>query len=80
MSCDLVVSLQMVQVLEGMGLGQYVGVVKQEALDGKIFLDLDEDILTREMGVASRIHRLKVLKVISGDYDARNFIMGHTCV
>lgn len=59
-----------------MGLGQYVGVVKEERLDGEIFQDLDEEMLTHEMGMASRIHRLKVLKLISGDYDARNYLIG----
>ena len=71
---------QMIQVLEGMGLAQYTEVVKQEVLDGKIFLDLDEATLSQEMGVASRIHRIKMLKLIGGDYDARDFIMGQTSV
>ena len=71
---------QLVQVLEGMGLKQYVGVVKEEALDGAILLELDEETLTQEIGMSSRIHRLKVLKLIHGDYDARNYTMELTSV
>lgn len=67
----------MVQVLEGMGLEQYVAIIQKEALDGEIFLELDEKTLSQEMGVASKIHRIKLLKLISGDYDARDYVVGH---
>ncbi len=56
---------------------------KIDAVDNEkhdIFLELDEETLARELGIASRIHRLKVLKLISGDYDARSYLGGCTSV
>ncbi len=64
---------QVTQVLEGMGLSDYKDVVEREGIDGEILAELDEATLIKEMGVASRIHRLKIMKLISGDYDARNY-------
>lgn len=61
-------------VLEGMGLGQYGSVVQDETLDGAIFCELDEDTLTQELGMASKIHRLKVLKLISGQYESNTAV------
>ena len=65
---------QLKTVLEGMNLGQYTAIVEEETLDGEIFMELDEDTLTKELGIASRIHRVKVLKLITGDYDAQTFM------
>lgn len=66
----------MQKVLVSLGLQQYVGIVEQEGLDGGIFVELDEDTFSQEMGVESRIHRLKMMKLIGGHYDVQNLLMG----
>ena len=63
----------MQMVLEGMGLQQYVAIIQKENLDGEIFSALDEKTLTQDMGVSSRIHQLKLLKLISGEYSASSY-------
>lgn len=70
----IIMRLQVKLVLEGMGLQQYGTVVQVETLDGAIFCELDEDTLTQELGIASKIHRLKVLKLINGQYDSRTYM------
>ena len=62
-------------VIEGMGLRQYVPIVQKEQLDGEMFLDLDETTLTQELGVVSHIHRLKLMKLIGGEYKASAYYM-----
>lgn len=57
-----------------MSLKQYNGVIKEEVIDGEIILDLDTPTLAEEIGVTSRIHQLKIMKLISGEYDARIYL------
>ena len=71
---------QITEVLVGLSLKQYVGVVQEEALDGGILVELDEETLITELGMTSRIHRLKIMKLIGGDYDARTYIEQSTSV
>lgn len=71
---------QLKKVLEGMNLEQYTVIIQQERLDGDIFLELDEETLTQELGITSRIHRLKVLKLITGEYDAHTYMEHFTPV
>ena len=70
---ETVLTSQMQLVMEGMGLKQYMTVIQKEKIDGEIFLELDETTLTQELGVTSRIHRLKLLKLIGGEYSAHTY-------
>ena len=50
-----------------MDLPQYREAFSKEWVDGEVFKDLDEEAL-QELGVASKLHRLKLMKVITGAY------------
>ena len=50
-----------------MFLPQYKEAFSKEWVDGEIFKDLDEEAL-QELGVASKVHRIKLMKVITGSH------------
>lgn len=66
--------LQILHVLDSMGLSQYKEVFSRECIDGAILLELDADVLSCELGVKSKIHCVKLTKLISGDYSIQQFL------
>ncbi len=51
-----------------MGMKQYQDKFKREQVDGEILAECDETVLTNDLGVTSRLHRMRLLKIISGTY------------
>lgn len=43
---------------------QYKDAFKQEMVDGEILLEIDEVVLEQELGMKSKLHRLRLLKYI----------------
>ena len=56
-------SLQILEVLDAVGLSQYRHAFAREVIDGEIFAVLDDDTLADELGVTSKIHRMRLLKL-----------------
>ena len=54
---------QVLKALDDVGLSQYKEVFASEAVDGEMFQMLDDDILSTELGVNSRLHRVRLLKM-----------------
>ena len=61
-------------MLDNMSLGAYKSVFEQENISGHLLLGFDDGFLERELGVRSRIHRLKFMKLIKGQYSAEKFL------
>ena len=59
---------QVLKLLEVMNLQQYVDTFRQQHINGDILSDCDEDILQNELEVKSRLHRLRLQRVITGQY------------
>ena len=60
-------SLQQVeQLLSKLGLDKHRESFKRERIDGSILVELDEEILEKELGVDSKIKRIKLLRVLNG--------------
>lgn len=57
---------QVLTLLDYMNLKQYKDSFSTEVVDGAIFAQLDDTILEHDLGVQSRLHRLKLLRVITG--------------
>ncbi len=53
----------MQKALDTVGLPQYKESFAREAVDGEVFMFLDEDILCHELGVNSRLHRVRLMKM-----------------
>ena len=56
----------MIDLLEILGLTKYKNVFIDEEISGALLQELDEEILKVELGITSRLHRLKLLRVIDG--------------
>ena len=67
--------MQVLQLLDNMNLGAYKSVFEKENISGDILLGFDDGILERQLGIRSRIHRLKFMKLISGEYSAEKFLL-----
>ena len=55
---------QVVALLQAAGLEQYETVFRTEMIDGDIFCELDEQTLETELCVTSKLHRLRLMKLI----------------
>ena len=53
-------------MLDKLGLGQYKDTFRNEAINGTIFIDLDEEIIENELKVKSKIHRIKIMRLVTG--------------
>ena len=60
--------------MEAMSLGQYKDKILEEQLSGEILLECDDTILQDEVGMTSRIHRIRLMKVISGQHSAKTWL------
>ena len=61
-------------MLEAMKLGQYKEGFLAEEISGEILVECDEEVLQHELGMSSKIHRIKLMKVITGQHSAKAFI------
>ena len=57
-----------------MDLKQYTSTFKSEHVTGDILIECDDDVLKVELGVSSKLHRLRLLKVIKGQYSCKAYL------
>ncbi len=50
-----------------MGLKAYHDSFIEEQVNGEILSECDEDVLKNDLKVTSKLHRMRILKVISGE-------------
>ena len=67
--------MQVLKLLDNMNLSAYKYTFEKENISGDLLLGFDDGILERELGVKSRIHRLKFMKLIQGQYSAEKFLL-----
>lgn len=67
-------SLQILSLLEAMDLGQYREVFHREHVTGEILVECTEEVLQNELEITSKIHRIRLMKIISGQHSATNFL------
>ena len=53
-------------MLELAGLSQYREIVLAEQVSGEVLIDCDDNMLERDLGIKSKIHRMKFMTVIEG--------------
>ena len=53
-------------MLDNLKLSQYKEKFEEEQINGSLLLDLDDEILKDELGMTSKLHRLKIVRVIEG--------------
>ena len=57
-----------------MNLQQYQDTFKSEQIDGEVLAECDEAVLEHELGITSRLHRLRLMKIITGQSSAAVFL------
>ena len=66
--------LQVQNLLDIMQLPQYKERFADESISGAILSDIDEEILQEELGVTSRLHRMRLMKVVNGDHSVERIL------
>jgi hypothetical protein len=66
--------MQVAKLMELMSLGQYREKILSEHISGEILLECDDAILQEEIGVTSRIHRIRIMKIISGQHSTKTML------
>ena len=66
-------SLQVGDLLERMKLSQYREIFAEQEITGAILSQCTTEVLKMELGVASRIHRLRLFQIITGEISATHF-------
>lgn len=61
-------------MMAAMSLGQYCDKILSEHISGEILMECDDAILEEEIGVTSRIHRIRIMKIISGQHSAESLL------
>lgn len=61
-----------------MNLGQYKAKFANEMITGELLIELGQEDLERELEVKSKIHRLRLMKIIDGHHSARNILEGQS--
>ena len=56
-----------------MNLHEYKAAFAREQVTGDILADLSEEDLKNELGVSSRIHRIRLMKFITGVHSVSDF-------
>ena len=55
-------------LLKSAGLETYAEVFKAECISGDILQEIDESVLSKELGVTSKLHRIRMMRLISGKF------------
>lgn len=61
-----------------MDLAQYKETIIRECIGGDILCELDEQSLESDLGVAAKLHRVRLMKVINGHHSAEQFLTQST--
>ena len=69
----------MLNLLDSMSLEKYQENFKREQVNGEILSECDEEVLTNDLGISSKLHRIKLMKVISGMFVVKS-ITTYYCV
>ena len=68
---------QVLKILDCMNLGQYKETFKTENISGEVLVEFDdEDILEYELGVKSKLHRIRLVKLMAGCYSVQDMLEG----
>ena len=69
-------TLQLIRLLEAMGLEKYSETFRQQQINGDLLSDCDDELLKNELTILSRLHRMRLLRVISGQYSVMDIMAG----
>lgn len=59
-----------------MSLQQYVARFAEEGVDGGLLLECDGETLQQDLGMTSKLHRARVLRLIAGHQSVHDILHG----
>ena len=59
-----------------MGLKQYSQTIAQEQITGDVLLECTEAVLEKELHIESKLHRVRLMKLIDGSHSAQGILSG----
>lgn len=74
----LTLYIQIQDLLQVMNLSQYKAKFAEEMISGEILIELGQDDLERDLEIKSKIHRIRLMKIIDGHHSARNILEGQS--
>ena len=67
---------QIIQLLDAMGLKHHQETFITEHISGEILLECDERVLEKELKITSKLHRVRLMKLITGRHSAESILKG----
>ena len=67
-------SFQMLMLLDAMDLSQYRENFQREHVTGEVLVECDENVLQQELGIASKIHRIRLMKIVNGQRSVYEYL------
>lgn len=61
-------------LLEKLNLTSYMDVFSAEQINGEVLTMCDEEVLAADLGVSSKLHRLRLLRIIQGRQSVRELL------
>ena len=58
--------IQVVAVLKALDLPEYSKAFLRERVDGQVLLQLTDNVLFTELGVDSKLHRIRIMNLVAG--------------
>lgn len=58
--------LQVLSILDALGLQEHKQMFKREKITGELLAECDDEILTSELKISLKLHRIKLLGLIKG--------------
>lgn len=59
-----------------MGLKQYQEKFRSEQINGELLVICTEEVLHKELGIATKLHRVRLMKMIDGSHSALQLLEG----
>ena len=54
---------QVLKLLDSIGMKQYSEVFQEERINGEVLADMDDEMMQSDLGISSKLHRMKLMKV-----------------
>ena len=54
---------QVLKLLDSIGMKQYSEVFQEERINGEVLADMDDEMMQSDLGINSKLHRMKLMKV-----------------
>jgi len=64
---------QVLSLLDAMKLPMYREGFSEETIDGEVLAECDEHILESELGVVNKLHRMRLMKLITGRHSTNYY-------